>query len=357
MSTDDTNPRIRYPKLGPLVQSDTLPTASETGYAGAMLGAPLFLPVDDIAPDLRLAFRQPRLLPLPEELQHPKDAVHARLRDELLSLGESLRERQIQPIIVYCGTSELFPAAQYLILAGHRRWTAAKLTGMETIAALVMQQPSPIEVVTLQYEENERRSDFSDMERAWALHRMKELHGTVSWSMIEKRVGLSESRRKQLLRLLTFTPEQQKFIALHRLPETLVRSLIPDVRARTLSEEETTKRLSALALLGSAASKAAGTVRPSRQPQGKPGEEQSSEEVVSLGRQDEASETKSLSTDLAFLRPKLEDALHVCQQSRTAFDQLREQTLPDNEAVSLVSSQLDTLARTISEIIAHLKQN
>jgi ParB-like chromosome segregation protein Spo0J len=40
---------------------------------------------------------------------------------ELIALGQSLRERQIQPIIVYPGSNPAYPAARYLILVGHRR--------------------------------------------------------------------------------------------------------------------------------------------------------------------------------------------------------------------------------------------
>src|SRR6185503_4499632 len=85
------------------------------------------IPVGQIAPELREELRQPRLLPLPEELRPSGgwDETNRPLIDELLALGRSLRERQIQPIVVYPGTSDTYPTAQYLIAAGHRRWTAA----------------------------------------------------------------------------------------------------------------------------------------------------------------------------------------------------------------------------------------
>jgi hypothetical protein len=60
--------------------------------------------------------RQPRLLPPPEELlaQGEPAPAYCELVAELLALGQSLHERQIQPIIVYPGVSAVYPAARYL---------------------------------------------------------------------------------------------------------------------------------------------------------------------------------------------------------------------------------------------------
>lgn len=60
------------------------------------------LPVTEIAPELREDLRQPRLLPLPEDLRPDGewDETNRSLIDELLALGRSLQERQIQPIVV-----------------------------------------------------------------------------------------------------------------------------------------------------------------------------------------------------------------------------------------------------------------
>jgi hypothetical protein len=103
------------------------------------------IPVEQIAPELQEGLRQPRLLPLPEELRPNGewDETNQPLIDELLALGRSLQARQIQPIVVYPGTSTIYTAAQYLIAAGHRRWTAAVLLGMATIDAVVIDPPTP----------------------------------------------------------------------------------------------------------------------------------------------------------------------------------------------------------------------
>jgi ParB/RepB/Spo0J family partition protein len=185
------------------------------------------LPIDQVAPELRPQLRQPRLLPLPEELRSDGcwDEDERSLIDELLALGDSMRERQIQPIVVHAGSSERYPAARYLIVVGHRRWTAAALVGLPTIDAIIIEPLSPEDLIAIQFSENEDRAEFSDMERAWALERMRQLLPDTPWEKIEARFHLSESRRKQLMRLTTFTPEQQRVVARLRASEFQLRPL------------------------------------------------------------------------------------------------------------------------------------
>jgi ParB/RepB/Spo0J family partition protein len=211
------------------------------------------IPVRQIAPDTRAAMRQPRHLPLPQELMHqgePLPAYH-RLVSELLSLGESLKEKQIQPIIVFPGPGEISPDVRYLILVGHRRWTAAYLVGLDHIDAVVVDPPDPAERVLIQYAENEARAEFSDMERAWSLQQMKQVLGDAPWEDVETRLHMSRARRQQLLRLLAFTPEQQKRVALLRLQETQARPLHSAVRSGELQPDQVEHILSRLTRIAS----------------------------------------------------------------------------------------------------------
>lgn len=206
------------------------------------------IPVEQIAPELREDLRQPRLLPLPEALRPGGtwDETHQTLIDELLTLGRSLRERQIQPIVIYPGTSKAYPAATFLIAAGHRRWTAAVLTGLPTIDAVVIDPPSPEDLVDIQYTENEDRADFNDMERAWALARMKQVLADAPWEVVEQRFRLSEGRRKQLMRLMAFTPSQQETVARIRASETQLRPLHAALREGVLSTDQVDRILTQL---------------------------------------------------------------------------------------------------------------
>jgi ParB/RepB/Spo0J family partition protein len=180
---------------------------------------------------------------------------YADLAAELLELGRSLQERQIQPIIVYEGTSSAYPAARYLILVGQRRWTAACLVGIEALDAISVEVPTPAERVRIQYAENEDREEFSDMERAWALQQMKAALDDAPWEDVEARLQLSRTRRHQLTRMLAFTPEQQQIVARIRLQETQLRPLHTAVRNQELSEFQVDSVLGRLA--GIAAERAA----------------------------------------------------------------------------------------------------
>jgi ParB/RepB/Spo0J family partition protein len=195
------------------------------------------LPIGHIAPDTRPEMRQPRLLPPPEELLEHGQPVPAyrELVAELLTLGQSLKERQIQPIVVYPGTSAAYPAVRYLILVGQRRWTAAHLVDIDTLDAIVVDPPSPADRVRIQYAENEDREEFSDMERAWALLQMKQAMSEAPWEEVETRLQMSRARRQQLLRLTSFTPTQQQQVARLRLHETQIRSLHSGVRNEELT--------------------------------------------------------------------------------------------------------------------------
>jgi ParB/RepB/Spo0J family partition protein len=194
------------------------------------------IPIGHIAPDLRPDMRQPRLLPPLSELTDNGQPTPAyrELVGELVTLGHSLKQQQIQPIVVYPGISAAYPAARYLILVGQRRWTAANLVDLELIDAVVVDPPTPAERVRIQYAENEDREEFSDMERAWALQQMKLALNDAPWEHVEDRLQMSRARRQQLLRLMAFTAAQQEQIARLRLQETQIRRLHTGLRNEEL---------------------------------------------------------------------------------------------------------------------------
>lgn len=195
------------------------------------------IPVAHIAPDTRPDMQQPRFLPLPEQLVVDGQPVseYQELVAELLTLGDSLKERQIQPIVIFPGTSNHYPQARYLILVGQRRWTAAYLVGKPLLDAVVVDPPTPAERVHIQYVENEEREEFSDMERAWSLYQMKQALNDAPWEEVETRFQMSRARRQQLLRMMAFSPAQQRRVALLRLQETQVRTLHSALRSGELT--------------------------------------------------------------------------------------------------------------------------
>ena len=209
------------------------------------------IPIEQIATDTRPEMRQPRLLPALEELllDGVPAPVYRDMLTELHTLGQSLKTQQIQPIVVYPGTNSGAPAARYLLLVGQRRWTAARLVGIEALDAIVVDPPTPADRIRIQYAENEDREEFSDMERAWSLQQLKHAMDDAPWEVIEERLHLSRSRRHQLIRLLTFSPPQQRLVAQLRLQETQVRPLHTSLRNQELTSAQADTILQRLAEL------------------------------------------------------------------------------------------------------------
>jgi ParB/RepB/Spo0J family partition protein len=222
------------------------------------------LPLDAISPEQRPEARQARLLPLPEDLliHGLPNPAYVDLVASLLDLGRSIQERQIQPIIVYPDEGTVAPDMRYRILVGHRRWTAARLIGMAEIDAVVVDPPSAVDRVRIQYAENEERVDFTDMERVWALQQMKQALGDPPWEAVEERFQMSRGRRQELLRLAAFTADQQVQVARLRLRETQLRPLHAAARAGDLQPAHVDTVLAQLGRLIAPAEAAAAETRP-----------------------------------------------------------------------------------------------
>jgi ParB/RepB/Spo0J family partition protein len=228
-------------------------TPEETARRATERGMPLlYLPVEAIAPDPQ----QLRRLPRPDELMgmaEGGDRAAATIVAGLRELGRSMVDHgQIQPVIVYPFQDPHNPAITHRLLNGQRRWSAALLTGLPTIWAV--EAPVPTDTVRLlnQFEENERREGFSDMERAWALLALKEAlqreaGGDVPWSAIEQQLQLSTARRQDLLRLLRFAPEGQALITRYGWSEWTLRPIHMAINAGELQPADATDMLRALA--------------------------------------------------------------------------------------------------------------
>ena len=140
---------------------------------------------------------------LPVELISPNPNQPRRHfgEDTLVALAASLTERGIlQPVLVRPvagGTFEL--------IAGERRWRAAKLAGLDTIPALVRPQDdaASLEIALI---ENMAREDLSPVEEARACALLVEEFG-LTQDAVGKRVGKSRVAVSNLLRLLDLPDE------------------------------------------------------------------------------------------------------------------------------------------------------
>ncbi len=95
--------------------------------------------------------------------------------DALNRLAESLKTRgQLQPIRVRWDEGR----GAYMILIGERRWRAAKLAGLPTVSAVVVEGTiDPAELLAIQLIENCLREDLKPIEQAKAFKALMERNG------------------------------------------------------------------------------------------------------------------------------------------------------------------------------------
>jgi len=130
---------------------------------------------------------------------------------ELQELAASLKGKGVlQPVIVRRSGPDRFE-----LIAGERRWRAAKLAGLETIPAM-LQDASDTEAVELALIENLQRQDLNPIETAKGYRRLIE-EFRVTQEDAAKRVGKERSSVTNALRLLTLPSELQDAIASEQL--------------------------------------------------------------------------------------------------------------------------------------------
>lgn len=130
---------------------------------------------------------------------------------ELADLAKSLKENGLlQPILVRRKGDGIFE-----LIAGERRLRAAKLAGLEKIAA-VIRNCSDQESMVLALVENLQRDDLNPMDTARAYHRMVNEFALTQDAVAEK-VGRDRSSIANMLRLMTLPPEIQELVESNQL--------------------------------------------------------------------------------------------------------------------------------------------
>lgn len=139
--------------------------------------------------------------------------------DTLKELAASIaQDGLIQPLSVRpCGNGK------YQIIAGERRWRAAKLAKLRQLPA-VINDCADEDMELLALEENLHREDLNDVDRSRALTSLKDKLD-LTWSELAKRVGLSRRRVLMLAGLQDLPEDIQKQIAAGKLTEKHSRAL------------------------------------------------------------------------------------------------------------------------------------
>ena len=153
--------------------------------------------------------------------------------DELAPLAESIAQFGIiQPIIVkrrenvpsMTINGECVRAAQYEIIAGERRWRAARMIYLKTVPCVV-READENNSVQLTYVENALRKDLNFFEEAYAIHNLITVVGLTQSEAAEK-FHLSQSAIANKLRLLRYSKAEQELILKYGFTERHARSII-----------------------------------------------------------------------------------------------------------------------------------
>lgn len=125
----------------------------------------------------------------------------------------------IQPIVVKKN------GEYYEIIAGERRWRAAKIAGMEKVP-VVVKKWEDAEAFEAALVENLQREDLNPMEEAESYLRLQEEFG-LSQEKIAEKVGKSRSAITNSLRLLQLDPRVRNFVVENKLTGGHARTLLP----------------------------------------------------------------------------------------------------------------------------------
>lgn len=160
--------------------------------------------------------------------------------DKLSELARSIETNGvIQPIVVRRSGN------RFQIIAGERRWRAAKRAGLNKIPSLIREVPED-RVLELSLIENIQRQELNPIEEANAYRRLQEKLG-ITQEAVALRVGKDRSSVANSLRLLRLPTEVQSLVEEGKLSMGHARALLPlesASRQKALATEIVTKLLS-----------------------------------------------------------------------------------------------------------------
>ena len=133
-------------------------------------------------------------------------------------LAQSIREHGIlQPLLVTEDGS-----GGFVILAGERRWRAARKAGLERVPVVIRERVTEQAELEIALIENLQRRDLTPLEEA----RAYENHHGLSQAEVADRVGFNRSTVANALRLLKLPPEIQEMVEDGRLSAGHARALL-----------------------------------------------------------------------------------------------------------------------------------
>lgn len=164
--------------------------------------------------------KQFQMISLAEILPNPMQPRQTFDSERLAELANSLKQDgMMQPLVLKKNGSG------YHIIAGERRYRAAKLAGLEKVPATVMENVDDTRMLELALIENVQREDLNPIELAEAYRRLIEQCG-LTQQQLSERVGKSRTAVTNQLRLLRLPESVARYLRDGRLTEGHARSLL-----------------------------------------------------------------------------------------------------------------------------------
>ncbi|MFH1686289.1 MAG: ParB/RepB/Spo0J family partition protein [bacterium] len=161
-----------------------------------------------------------RMVPLdrlqPNPMQPRRDFDQAALEELAASLR---RDGLMQPLVVRQNGS------MFTIIAGERRFRAARLAEFREVPALLMNDVTDVRMLELALVENLQREDLNPLETAEAYRSLIDQCG-LTQSELSERVGKSRAAVANQLRLLNLPESVQKLVRQGKLTEGHARALL-----------------------------------------------------------------------------------------------------------------------------------
>jgi ParB family chromosome partitioning protein len=162
-----------------------------------------------------------------DELRPGRYQPRLQLRQESLAeLAESIREQGVlQPLIVRAVPAVDGDVTTYEIVAGERRWRAARLAGLATVPVIVRELTDQ-EALAVALIENLQREDLNPIDQAQSMARLVEEFG-MTHDQIAKALGRSRAGVTNFLRLLELADGVKDAVVAGTLDMGHARALLP----------------------------------------------------------------------------------------------------------------------------------
>ncbi len=172
---------------------------------------------------------------------NPHQPRHALDPDALAELAASIREHGvIQPLIVT--RAPLGADVSYTLIAGERRWRAARLAGLKEVPAIV-REATPQAMLEWALVENIQRADLNPLEEAAAYRALMDEFG-LTQEQVAAKVGKSRVAVANSVRLLNLSQPVKEALSAGKITEGHARALLslPDEASQVAAMEEVIRR-------------------------------------------------------------------------------------------------------------------